>query len=351
MPPTGSGKKPKAKLSFGWVWGSLLISVLNLGVMGCGSESPPDPQIDPQVDPQVTPGRNPDGNLEANPPATVDPLSYENITLTQAAPDGRLQWKITATLAQYAPERTTAALTSVSGEFYDSAGDPIRIMASAGKVQVEERQVSLIGSIQGEYPRQGVLLKAQELHWIPDRHQLIASDQVYIRFQDPDKAQRQAEVSGSQLVWDTQDHLLTLSQADQPLRLVSTDPSLTLTAERIQWNLPSETIQAQGAVTLVVQPSLETTPPEPLTLRGATLTLTRKQATLTGDVYAHSPQGGELWSQVLGWPLGGTVIYASGGVRYQQPGQPLTVRGREAVLNWQTQTARISGSTITTQSF
>ena len=337
MPPMSNGKKPKARLKWGLIGGSLGIALVSLGGMGCGSQAPPDPQI--------TPAANP----EANSLATVDPLSYENITLTQAAPDGRLQWKITATLAQYVPERTTAALTTVSGEFYDSAGDPIRIMASAGKVQVEERQVTLVGSIQGEYPRQGLLLKAQELRWIPDRHQLIASDQVYIRFQDPENAQRQAEVAGSQLVWDTQDHLLTLSQPDQPLRLVSTDPALSLTANQIQWNLPSETIQAQGAVTLLA----ETTPPtrQTVTLRGSTLTLTPKQASFTGDAYARGPEGEELWSQVLRWPLGGTVVYASGGVRYQQSGQALNVRGREAVVNWQTQTARISGSTITTQSF
>jgi len=326
MPPIINGKTPRTKRKVGLIWGSLL----TLGLLGCAAKIPQEPLPIPQSSP--------------------DTFSYENIALTQTGRDGQLQWKITATLAQYAPDRTTAALTSVTGEFFDSTGDPIRIIAAAGQVQVLERQVSLIGEIQAEYPRQGLLLKAQELQWIPDQHQLIASDKIRIQFRDPENPQRQVEVSGSQVVWDTQNHLLRITRTEEPVQLVSTDPPLTLTANQVQWNLPSDTVQAQGSVTLVGQPNRQTLR-ETITLRGSTLTLTPKLVTLTGDTYARTQHGGELWSQELRWPFGKPMVYASGGVRYQQPGQALSVSGREAVVNWQTQTARISGSTTTTRIF
>ncbi|MEN9206049.1 MAG: LPS export ABC transporter periplasmic protein LptC [Thermostichales cyanobacterium SZTDM-1c_bins_54] len=314
MQPTASSSLPKL------LWGSLLA----LGLVGCGIEEPPIP-------------------VETS-AATVDPLSYENITLTQSARDGRLQWKITATLAQYTPERTVAALTSVSGEFYDSQGDPIRVTAAAGQVLVEERRISLVGSIQAEYPRQGLLLQAQEVQWIPDESRLVASDSVTIQFRDPDNPQRQGEIQGSQLQWNTQDQVLTLT--DQPVRLVAREPDLQLTAAQLQWILPSQTIQALGGVELVGQPQGI---PEPVQLRGATLTLTPKQAMVSGDGYVRSQGRGELWAQVLRWPLGESLIYASGDVRYQWPGQGLSLRGREGVINWQSQTARLSGGTTILQ--
>ncbi|GAB4211749.1 MAG: hypothetical protein OHK0012_04810 [Synechococcales cyanobacterium] len=318
------------------LWPRVILSVsLGWFLAGCGGG-----------DPIVESSPSPNGADSTT--ATPDPLSYENITLTQSGRTGQLQWKITASLARYTPEQTAAALTSVTGEFYDAQGEPIRVTAASGDVQVQERRLTLTGAIQAEYPSQGLTLKAQQVEWIPDNNRITASERIVVRFQDPEQSGRQSQLEGSRLLWDTDNRVLTLERQGEPVRLTSTAPELTLTATEMIWNLPGQTLQAVGAVNLSGKP----TPGDPeVNLRAATLTLTPNQATLSGDAYGRTARGDELWAQLIRWPLQGTTLYASGGVRYRQAGANLSLNGREAVVNWQTQTARLSGGTTTIQGF
>jgi len=69
---------------------------------------------------------------------------------------------------------------------------------------------------------------------------------------------------------------------------------------------------------------------------------------LLDNVKAKAEQTGqELEAQEIRWRIGSTQLQAQGNVRYRQPGQALTVRGNQGILDWQANTARIQGNSQT----
>ncbi|MFS8909255.1 LPS export ABC transporter periplasmic protein LptC, partial [Synechococcus sp. OH2] len=99
--------------------------VLALLSAACGGPEPP-PSRDPGVPRE---------------PISTPQLIYEDITLTQAKPDGGILWRLRARLAEYEspPENGStpvqlgsAHLQSIEGEFFDADDRAIRLRAERG---------------------------------------------------------------------------------------------------------------------------------------------------------------------------------------------------------------------------
>ena len=297
------------------------------------------------------------GALEPSPdrdPTPADPiptpqLIYEDITLTQARPDGGILWRLQARLAEYEPpsegsatpvQLGSAHLQAVEGEFFDEDNRAIRTRAERGSAYPGERRLELTGQVEVESERDNLRLQAQRVEWLPEQRRLQAEGQVKVELLDG-----QGSLQGERLLVDFGQAQMQLENWDptQPVRAEYRDPDLELAASRFLWQFGVGEVQAVGAVEVYA-------PLQALRLSGGQLRapLPFAELRLLDNVKAKAEQTGqELEAQEIRWRIGSTQLQARGNVRYRQPGQALTVRGNQGILDWQANTARIQGNSQT----
>lgn len=297
------------------------------------------------------------GALEPSPdrdPTPADPiptpqLIYEDITLTQARPDGAILWRLQARLAEYeSPPENGAApvqlgsahLQAVEGEFFDEDNRAIRTRAERGSAYPGERRLELTGQVEVESERDNLRLQAQRVEWLPEQRRLQAEGQVKVELLDG-----QGSLQGERLLVDFGQAQMQLENWDptQPVRAEYRDPDLELAASRFLWQFGVGEVQAVGSVEVYA-------PLQALRLRGEQLRapLPLTELRILGNGQAKAEQTGqELQAQEIRWRIGSTQLQAQGNVRYRQPGQALTVRGNQGILDWQANTARIQGNSQT----
>ena len=297
------------------------------------------------------------GALEPSPdrdPTPADPiptpqLIYEDITLTQARPDGAILWRLQARLAEYEPpsegsatpvQLGSAHLQAVQGEFFDEDNRAIRTRAERGSAYPGERRLELTGQVEVESERDSLRLQAQRVEWLPEQRRLQAEGQVKVELLDG-----QGSLQGERLIVDFGQAQMQLENWDptQPVRAEYRDPDLELAASRFLWQFGVGEVQAVGAVEVYA-------PLQALRLSGGQLRapLPFAELRLLDNVKAKAEQTGqELEAQEIRWRIGSTQLQARGNVRYRQPGQALTVRGNQGILDWQANTARIQGNSQT----
>lgn len=297
------------------------------------------------------------GALEPSPdrdPTPADPiptpqLIYEDITLTQARPDGGILWRLQARLAEYEPpsegsatpvQLGSAHLQAVQGEFFDEDNRAIRTRAERGSAYPGERRLELTGQVEVESERDNLRLQAQRVEWLPEQRLLQAEGQVKVEL-----LEGQGSLWGDRLLVDFGQAQMQLENLDptQPVRAEYRDPDLELAASRFLWQFGVGEVQAVGSVEVYA-------PLQALRLRGEQLRapLPFAELRLLDNVKAKAEQTGqELEAQEIRWRIGSTQLQARGNVRYRQPGQALTVRGNQGILDWQANTARIQGNSQT----
>lgn len=297
------------------------------------------------------------GALEPSPdrdPTPADPiptpqLIYEDITLTQARPDGAILWRLQARLAEYeSPSEGSATpvqlgsahLQAVEGEFFDEDNRAIRTRAEQGSAYPGERRLELRGQVEVESERDNLRLEAQRVEWLPEQRLLQAEGQVKVELLDG-----QGSLQGERLLVDFGQAQMQLENWDptQPVRAEYRDPDLELAASRFLWQFGVGEVQAVGSVEVYA-------PLQALRLRGEQLRapLPLTELRILGNGQAKAEQTGqELQAQEIRWRIGSTQLQAQGNVRYRQPGQALTVRGNQGILDWQANTARIQGNSQT----
>jgi LPS export ABC transporter protein LptC len=297
------------------------------------------------------------GALEPSPdrdPTPADPiptpqLIYEDITLTQARPDGAILWRLQARLAEYeSPPENGAApvqlgsahLQAVEGEFFDEDNRAIRTRAERGSAYPGERRLELRGQVEVESERDNLRLQAQRVEWLPEQRLLQAEGQVKVEL-----LEGQGSLQGERLLVDFGQAQMQLENWDptQPVRAEYRDPDLELAASRFLWQFGVGEVQAVGSVEVYA-------PLQALRLRGEQLRapLPLTELRILGNGQAKAEQTGqELQAQEIRWRIGSTQLQAQGNVRYRQPGQALTVRGNQGILDWQANTARIQGNSQT----
>ncbi|MGY2982254.1 LPS export ABC transporter periplasmic protein LptC [Thermostichus sp. OS-CIW-30] len=294
------------------------------------------------------------GGPEWDPDAPSEPIStpqliYEDITLTQARPDGGILWRLQARLAEYEPpsegsatpvQLGSAHLQAVEGEFFDEDNRAIRTRAEQGSAYPGERRLELRGQVEVESERDNLRLEAQRVEWLPEQRLLQAEGQVKVEL-----LEGQGSLQGERLLVDFGQAQMQLENWDptQPVRAEYRDPDLELAASRFLWQFGVGEVQAVGAVEVYA-------PLQALRLSGGQLRapLPFAELRLLDNVKAKAEQTGqELEAQEIRWRIGSTQLQARGNVRYRQPGQALTVRGNQGILDWQANTARIQGNSQT----
>lgn len=332
-------------------------------------------------------------NLESN-------LTFNNITLNQADDQGQTLWKIEADQATYSQDQQVARVENPEGELFQDGKAVFQIRAQSGEVQQDGEKVVLNGQIVATDLRDGMVLRGDQMEWLPEEDLLIVRNNLnathpQLRVSATEaraySRDRRVELLGKvvatsrdpalrlnaeRLTWRLQDQMIvsdrrilverlngnrvtdraSADQAEVNLKakvatlkqranLALQDPPVVVTSNLLVWNLQNETLVSNQPVT-VQQRQQQIT----LTADQGRMDINRKIVYLDRNVTAVSQRNqSELDADNLTWNMDNQQVVAEGNVTYNQSNPPLNLRGPRAVGRLQDQTVVVSGGRVVTE--
>ncbi|NJL58096.1 LPS export ABC transporter periplasmic protein LptC [bacterium] len=280
-------------------------------------------------------------NLESN-------LTFNNITLNQADDQGQTLWKIEADQATYSQDQQVARVENPEGELFQDGKAVFQVSAQSGEVQQDGEKVVLNGEIVAKDLRDGMVLRGNQLEWLPQEDLLIVREGLNVTHPQlrvsatearAYSRERRVELLGKivatardpalrlnaeQLVWRLQDQIVVsdrriqverldgnrvtrsaiADQAEVNLKakvatlkqnanLVLQDPPVIVTSNLLTWNLQNETLVSNQPVT-VQQRQQQIT----LTADQGRMDISRKIVYLDRNVKAVSQRNSQNWTQI-----------------------------------------------------
>lgn len=129
----------------------LLSSFLVIGLVACGGSQSQVATKPPSESPSP-------GEKESN-------LTFSDVTLEQADEVGRPVWKVRAKKAKYTKEKQIGEAETPYGELYQDGKVVYQVQAQQADIAQDGKQLFLKGKIIATDPRNGVVLRGNELEW------------------------------------------------------------------------------------------------------------------------------------------------------------------------------------------
>ncbi|WP_017654554.1 LPS export ABC transporter periplasmic protein LptC [Fortiea contorta] len=336
----------------------------------------------------------------AKPGASASPGQDENSKLTffgvafeQFDEVGRPIWKVNAKQAKYTKEKQIGEAENPSGELYQDGKVVYQITAEKADIEQDGKQLFLKGKIVATDPRNGIVLRGNELEWRPKEDLLIVRNQLQGTHKQLQAVAREAKVktreqrmefsggvvatSADPQVQMKTEHLLWQIKAekligDRPVQIdhyknnqlsdrgtgnaaevdlktkIATlkqnaqiellNPPMQITSNSINWNINAENLTTNSPIRVVHKAENVT-----VTANQGEMKIPQKTVYLTGNVNAIGQRRQSLQSQTLTWFLDNKLVEAQGNVVYQQAEPRLTFTGDTAVGNLQTENIVVKG--------
>lgn len=358
--------------------------VVVLGLVGCG-----DPRRTANKATQDTSSVQ---NVESN-------LTFNDVTLEQADEQGRSVWKVKAEEATYSKDKKVAQVQKPTGELFQDGKPVYQVIAQHGEIQQDGKQLFLKGQIVATDPRNGLVLRGNELEWRPQSDLLIVRNQLTGTHRQVQAVAQEARVFSragrielqgrvvakatepalqlrtEQLIWQIRAQKLI---GDRPVQIdrykgktitdratanssevnlktkVATlrqnaqlkllEPPLDIASNSMSWNLNKETVTANQPVRMVHRQEQVT-----LTAKQGRMDLQKEVVYLTGDVHGVGQRRQSINAKALTWYLPSQLVEANGDVVYRQVEPPASFTGQKAVGKIQDQTIVVSGGRVVTE--
>ncbi len=320
-------------------------------------------------------------------------LTFFEVTLEQADDRGRPIWKVRAKRAKYTKEQQIGQAESPYGELYQDGKIVYQVQAQKADIEQDGKRLFLKGNIVATDPRNGTVLRGNELEWRPQEDLLIVRNQIYGTHKQLQAVAQEARVktrtqrvdfSGGvvanciepplqmrteHLIWQIKDEKLI---GDRPLQIARyknnqisdrgrgdaaeinlktkiasitknaqielLEPPLQINSNSISWNLNTETVTTNAPVRLFHRGEKVA-----VTANQGEFKIPEKTAYLTGNVRGVGERRQVLNSQTLTWYLERKLVEAQGNVVYKQVDPPMTFTGENAVGNIETENIVVSG--------
>lgn len=326
-------------------------------------------------------------------------LTFNDITLDQVNEKGQPIWKVKAKQALYSKDKKVAQVQKPEGELFQDGKLVYKISAQQGEVQQDGKQLFLKGQIVATDPRNGVVLRGNELEWQPQKDLLIVRKQisgthrqVQVVAQEALALSRESriELKGGvtanttepalqlrteHLLWrvkeqkligdrpiqidrykakkvtdratansaqvDLQTDIATLKQNAQIFLL---EPPLQVASNDMRWNLSTDIVTANQPLQILHRQQQVV-----MTAKQGKMDLQKKIVYLIGDVYGVGKRRQSLNSQTLTWNLSSQLVEARGDVVYSQTEPQASFTGQKAIGKLQDQNVVVSGGRVITE--
>ena len=359
----------------------LLSSFLVIGLVACGGNQS-----------QVTtkpPSETP------SPPQKESNLTFFDVTLEQADEVGRPIWKVRAKQAKYTKEKQIGEAETPYGELYQDGKVVYQVQAQQADIAQDGKQLFLKGKIIATDPRNGVVLRGNELEWRPKEDLLIVRNQLNGTHKQLQAIAQEARVTTREervefsggvvanslepqmqmrtehLIWRIKEEKLI---GDRPVQMdhyknnqitdrgrgdaaevnmktkIATikknaqiellDPPVQIASNVMTWNLNTETVTTNSPVRVFHRAENLL-----VTANQGEMKIPQKSVYLTGNVYGVGQRRQSLKSNTLTWYLDNQLVEAQGNVVYRQIDPAFAFTGEKASGNLQAETIVVTGGT------
>lgn len=344
--------------------------LLLMGLVACGGTSPTD---------------SPSNEADSSPQESN--LTFFDVTLEQADEVGRPVWKVRSKKAIYTKEKQLGQAENPVGELYQD-GQPIyQIQAETADIEQDGQKLFLKGKIVATDPVNGIVLRGNELEWLPQEDLLIVRNQLNgthkqlqavaqearvktreqrIEFSGGVVAQSvdpQMQMRTEHLIWHIEEEKLI---SDRPIeidrynnnqitdrgkgdaaevnlktkiatiqknaQLELVDPPTQIASDSMTWDMSAETVKTNSPIKIVQRAENVT-----VTANQGEMKIQQKIVNLTGNVNAVGQRSQSLKSNQLTWYLDKKLLEAQGNIVYTQIDPPINFTGETAVGNLQTE--------------
>ncbi|MBW4645279.1 MAG: LPS export ABC transporter periplasmic protein LptC [Goleter apudmare HA4340-LM2] len=320
-------------------------------------------------------------------------LTFFGVAFEQFDEVGRPIWKVNAKEAKYTKEKQIGQAESPSGELYQDGKVVYQITADKADVEQDGKRLFLKGKILATDPKNGIVLRGNELEWRPKEDLLIVRNQlqgthkqvqavaqearVKTREQRMEfsggvvanSADPQVQIRTEHLLWQIKEEKLIgdrpvqidhyknnkisdrgrgnaaevdlktkIATIKQNAQLEILDPPMQIASNSMTWNMNTENVSTNSPVRV-----LHKTENVTVTANQGEMKIPQKTVYLKGNVNAIGQRRQSLKSQILTWFLNKKLVEAQGNVIYKQADPPLTFTGDTAVGNLQTENIVVKG--------
>lgn len=355
-----------------------LIFFLVIGLVSCGGKSP----TASKPNPSGSPGQDDNSNL-----------TFFGVAFEQFDEVGRPIWKVNAKQAKYTKEKQIGQAESPSGELYQDGKIVYQITAEKADIEQDGKRLFLKGKILATDPRNGIVLRGNELEWRPKEDLLIVRNQlqgahkqlqavaqearVKTREQRMEfsggviatSADPQVQMKTEHLLWQIKEEKLIgdrpvqidhyknnqitdrgtgnsaevdlktkIATIKQNAQIEVLDPPMQITSNSMAWNINAENVSTNSPVRVFHKTENVT-----VTANQGEMKTPQKTVYLKGNVNAIGQRSQSLKSQALTWFLDKKLVEAQGNVVYKQADPQLTFTGETAVGNLQTENIVVKG--------
>lgn len=359
----------------------LLSSFLVIGLVACGGSQS---QVATKP-PSETP----------SPPEKESNLTFSDVTLEQADEVGRPVWKVRAKKAKYTKEKQIGEAETPYGELYQDGKVVYQVQAQQADIAQDGKQLFLKGKIIATDPRNGVVLRGNELEWRPKEDLLIVRNQLNGTHKQLQAIAQEARVTTREervefsggvvanslepqmqmrtehLIWRIKEEKLI---GDRPVQMdhyknnqitnrgrgdaaevnlktkIATikknaqiellDPPVQIASNVMTWNLNTETVTTNSPVRVFHRAENLL-----VTANQGEMKIPQKTVYLTGNVYGVGQRRQSLKSNTLTWYLDNQLVEAQGNVVYRQIDPAFAFTGEKASGNLQAETIVVTGGT------
>ncbi|MDZ7960714.1 MAG: LPS export ABC transporter periplasmic protein LptC [Aulosira sp. DedQUE10] len=365
-----------APIRINWFRLSLTLFLI-IGLGACAGKSSNN-----QANNSGSSGQNPDSNL-----------TFFNVAFEQFDEVGRPIWKVNAKQAKYTKEKQIGQAESPYGELYQDGQIVYQIKAERADIEQDGKQLFLKGKIVATDPRNGIVLRGNELEWRPKEDLLIVRNQINGTHQKLQAVAQEARVKTREqrmefsgkvvansaepplrmqtehLIWQikaekligdrpvqidryknnqitdrgrgnaTEINLKTkIATVTKNAQLELLDPPMQIASNSMNWNMNTETVTTTSPLRVFHKAENVT-----VTANQGEMKIPQKTVYLTGNVNAIGQRRQSLKSRTLTWYLDNKLVEAQGNVVYRQVDPPLNFTGETAVGNLQTENIVVKG--------
>ncbi|MFE1747318.1 LPS export ABC transporter periplasmic protein LptC [Coleofasciculus sp. H7-2] len=259
-------------------------------------------------------------------------LVFQNVTLDQADEQGRPLWKVKAKQAVYTKDKKAARIQNPSGDLFQDGKMVMKITANSGEVQEDGKKIFLKGQIVATDPRNGAVLKGNELEWRPKEDLLIMRQNLVGTHQQMEIIAKEGRYFSRSQQMELLGQIVATSK----------DPAVQIRTEHLVWQIPQQMVIGDRHIQIDRYTGNRVT--DQAVGDSGQVNLKTKTATLTKNVQMTSLEPPvQIAGNSVTWNLNTQMVTSDQPVKIVHRQQQVTLTGNQGQVDLKGKVARLVG--------
>ncbi|MBZ8182907.1 LPS export ABC transporter periplasmic protein LptC [Oscillatoria salina] len=263
-------------------------------------------------------------------------LVLDNASLEQADEEGDTLWKIKAERAVYDEDNKIAKIEQIEGSLFQEGEVVLQVRANSGEIDREGTKISLQNQIVAVDPRNGAVIRGEEVQWLPKEDLLIVNDRL------SGSNQKFSASANSGRYLTKKQHLELVGDIEATAK----ELSLKMKSDRLTWLVKDERVV--GSSPIQIDRFQEATITDRVVADNSEVDLNTKIVQLRNNVELKSIETGEkaqplqIATNSAIWNLDAETVMADKPLRIVYPTEKITLTANRGLVDLKQEVARLS---------